>query len=466
MHMKEDDSPAVSVRNGGRTASSGSDGAGFDVVVIGSGVGGLCAAALLADAGQRVLVVERDEFVGGRISTRDVDGFRRPEGGVALELGGSMEEIFRTVGARYDVRECAGVVIRAGGRSIDTGKPITKFLMQRIALPAARLGMRLWRAPADGREPTMAEWLSRFTQNPVAHGLARNLAAGVFGLNADEVAARALLTYLTQKSAFRRYGYSPRGSIGPMEELARVVRENGGEVWTSATALRIETADGRAVGLTLERDGQQTTVDCRAVVSNAGPAATVELLGHTALPEDYLQLIRARDLPRPMIVVDIASRGPLLGEASLVFFGDTSRLAALAHVTSTCPEVAPIGWRLYTAYGVPVPAMGAYDAEAEIAQTLRELREQLSNFDDAKVMRTRLISGDWPAMRTACGLEAPMDTPFPNVWNVGDGVREYADGGMQASATTGRIVAERLLAQLGRSSVTAQAIGASATARA
>lgn len=47
----------------------------YDVVVVGSGIGGLSAAALLARAGRRVLVVERNDRPGGCAHGFDRDGY-------------------------------------------------------------------------------------------------------------------------------------------------------------------------------------------------------------------------------------------------------------------------------------------------------------------------------------------------------------------------------------------------------
>jgi phytoene dehydrogenase-like protein len=47
----------------------------WDVIVIGAGLGGMLAAAILARRGRRVLVLEREASVGGRLRSYDVDGF-------------------------------------------------------------------------------------------------------------------------------------------------------------------------------------------------------------------------------------------------------------------------------------------------------------------------------------------------------------------------------------------------------
>src|SRR5579884_4121439 len=61
----------------------------FDVVVIGAGAAGLTAGALLAKNGKKVLVVDREQHLGGRGMAVPFEGYRLNLGGHLLEDPGS-----------------------------------------------------------------------------------------------------------------------------------------------------------------------------------------------------------------------------------------------------------------------------------------------------------------------------------------------------------------------------------------
>ncbi len=69
-----------------------------EVVVVGSGPGGLAAAMLLAKAGMRVRVLERQGFIGGRTSSIDRDGFRFDRGPTFFLYPRILSEIFASCG--------------------------------------------------------------------------------------------------------------------------------------------------------------------------------------------------------------------------------------------------------------------------------------------------------------------------------------------------------------------------------
>jgi phytoene dehydrogenase-like protein len=424
-----------------------------DALVIGAGAGGLCAAARLSHLGYRTLLVESRDRVGGRASTVEEEGFLVNTGAVAIEYGGVLEETFRTVGAPFDIRVPEpATLFRLKGRTVDItgggwGKLINGVTKKGAGLLDGLGSARSGDLPDE--ELSVKAWLSGFTKNKTIHALFRNLCAAIFAVNSDEMPAKAFLTYFIQKGAFRRFGFSPTGTLGVMRGLADVVEKNG-EVWldTSVTALHVE--DGRVAGATLSRAGTTVEVRPSVVISNAGPAATVALCGREHFDAGYLARLD-RDLKATAnIVVNVASREPLLDIPGIVTFGITRRLCNLANLTVTCPELAPEGWHLAVAYGVPIPAVGDFDEEAEIAATLDDLRDEIKDFDRrARILSVRVMQGDWPAQRSIAGLDLPRDTPLDNLWNVGDGVREYANGGVQACAESAKLAVEAVVGRFG-----------------
>ncbi|MGH7750045.1 MAG: FAD-dependent oxidoreductase, partial [Candidatus Dormibacteria bacterium] len=242
-------------------------------------------------------------------------------------------------------------------------------------------------------------------------------------------------------------GFSPTGTLGLMRGLSDAVERDGGEVWLDSSVRSLRVEDGRVRSATVLRGGEEVEVETGAVISNAGPSATVALCGREHFDAAYLERMD-RDLHATAnIVVNVASREPLLKAPGIVTFGITRRLCNMANLTATCPELAPPGWNLYVAYGVPVPAVGDFDEEQEVALTLEDLRDQVRGFDrHARILSVRVMRGDWPAQRSIAGHDLPRETSLANLWNVGDGVREYADGGIQACAESARLAVADVLA--------------------
>lgn len=426
-----------------------SDRTNFDAIVIGAGAGGLCAAARLAHAGLATLVLESRDRVGGRASTEIIDGFKVNIGAIAIELGGVFEETFSLVGAPLDIRvpEPASAFF-LNQKVVDVGRGGWSFLLGGLTKQAAKILEKFAEARAgalpDG-ELTTKDWLSGYTRNETVHAIFRNLCAAIFACNADEIPAKAFLTYFTSKGAFKRFGFCPRGTIGVWEDLAEAARIKGADVRLNTPVEGIAIEGGKVRGVIAKENGAPVRFNSDIVVSNVGPRLTLELGGAERFPQDYRELVRSRLKPAANIVINFASREPLLNAPGIVTFGKTRRLCNMANLTATCPELAPDGWHQYVAYAVPIPALGEFDAEAETQAALADLRELFPAFGEAKLLSIRVMRGDWPAQRSCAGYDLPRETGVAGLWCVGDAVKAYGNGGTQACAETAKLVADEIL---------------------
>ncbi len=419
----------------------------FDAVVIGAGAGGLSAAARLVAAGKKVLVAERLDRVGGRASSEIIDGHIVNVGAIAIERGGVFEETFDMVGVPLDIREPnPATVFYIDGKVINVAKGGWGMLLGTFTKQAAKIGAKF--ADARGGELpedklTTQQWLEQYTSNETVHAIFRNLCAAIFAANADEVPARAFLVYFAQKGAFKRFGFCPRGTIGLWNDLAGGIRSKGGQVWTNAAVLALQTEGGRVVAVDVQHEGATHRVEAGAFISNIGPTATAALPGAEAMGADYIALSRTAPMPAANIVINFATQERLLDVPGLITFGKTRRLCNMGELTATCPELAPAGWYQYVAYAVPKPAIGDFDEDAEIEASLQDLRDIFPGFASAKMLSVRVMRGDWPAQRSCSGFDMSQDTPLANLWHVGDAVKDYGDGGTQACAFTGRAAAQK-----------------------
>lgn len=424
----------------------------FDTIVIGAGAGGCHAAARLAAAGKKTLLIDDHDYLGGRAGTEIIDGHKVNMGAIALEPGGVFEETFTLCGAELAIREPnPAAVFFLDRKVVNVQKGGLGLLLGGLTRHGSRVLDQFAKARSGdlpgGRQST-EDWLDGYTKNETVHAIFRNLCAAIFAMNADEIPARAFLTYFTSKGAFKRFGFHPEGTVGAWQALADAVVRLGGEVWLSSPAERIEIENGRAVAVHIRRDGGESVrIEADTVICNGGPKSVVALGGAANLSDEYVR--QTRDLLKPAanIVYNFASREEIMPAPGIMTFGKTRRLCNMANLTATCPELAPEGWNQYVAYAVPKPAIGDFDSDAEVALGLEDLREQFPGFDERiKMLSIRVMRDDWPAQRSGAGYDMDQATGIEGLWCVGDAVKLYGNGGTQACAETAKVVVEKILA--------------------
>ena len=326
------------------------------------------------------------------------------------------------------------------------------FLLGKLTRQGAKLVKGIGAARSDSGLPedelTTAEWVSKYTKNEGVHGIFRNMCASVFAVGSEDLPARVFLTYFTRKSAFKRFGFHPQGTIGLWKGLADVVTSHGGEVWLSTEVAKIVVDGGKVTGVQIERDGATIEIASSIVVSDVGPAATVGLIGEDDVPEEYRDLVRKGDRPTAMISVNFASQERLVEVPGMLSFAKSrSARPTSRNFTDVCPEMAPEGWHLYVGTSVPKPSVGEFDEAAETELLLEDLRDTIDGFDErARILNVAVTRDGWPPQRAVAGFDLPRDTPFEGLWNVGDAVKEYANGGTTACAETAQLVVEEIAA--------------------
>jgi phytoene dehydrogenase-like protein len=296
----------------------------FDIVVIGSGLGGLTAAALLAKAGHSVCVLERNHSLGGAASmfnvgpltieaslhqTADPRDSRDPKHHILKGLGILDETEWvpispffsirgGPVGEPFDLPHGFDRARKALAERFPEGtQAINRVLgaMERIHGSIADLGEarashslgKLMRG-ALGLRSLIADWrasLDDVLSRQFDHNEALKFAlAGNLGYYADDPKKLWWLFFAVAQGGYLASGgaYIKGGSRTLSMKLAKVVTKAGGVVRPGREAVAIDTlGDGRAAfvrHVDTKSRGQQERIGTRIVLANCAPLVLTAML--------------------------------------------------------------------------------------------------------------------------------------------------------------------------------------------
>ena len=322
-----------------------------DVAIIGGGHNALVAAAYLARAGLRTVLLERRSLLGGACVSEELwPGFRvsraayvagllRPE--VVRELGLAARglRLLPRDPASYtplpdgrglllgpDVAACQAEIRRFSARDAER-YPAYEAFLDRVARvleplldrpppdpahprwrdlpPLARAAAAAWRARSDlpralalllgPARPALSAW---FESEPLRGTLATDAVIGAWAAPSSPGTGYVLVHHVMGETNGARgvWAYVEGGMGRLSEAIAAAARDAGAELRTDAAVAAIDVERDRVSGLRLE-DGSR--VEASSVVSGADPHRTLlGLVGRAQLPEETVRELEALDRQR------------------------------------------------------------------------------------------------------------------------------------------------------------------------
>lgn len=291
----------------------------FDVAIIGSGLGGLLSGAILSKEGKRVCIIEKNEQLGGSLQTFKRDGVTFDTGVHyigGLEPGQNLYSIFKYLGVieRLELQRMAEdgfdvVLFDNDPKAYHYGMGYDNFIkimcsyfpeeeaairqycfdMREICQSFPLYNLRSFATYNDFSifEKSAKQYFDELTNNQKL----RNVLAGTNLLYVGVAEKTPLYVHaLIVNSYIESSVKCVRGGDQIAKLLARLIRENGGEILRKKKVTQIHTTNGEADFLLLE-GGNKIFAD--AFISNIHPAQTLDLLDAENIRPAYKKRIQS-----------------------------------------------------------------------------------------------------------------------------------------------------------------------------
>jgi prolycopene isomerase len=314
----------------------------FDVIVIGTGIGGSSLAALSARAGRKTLVLEKNPRIGGSCSYYEKDGFHIDFGTHLFTRGirGPISEVLKRVGADSRVKFVHPVFFsRLVGLGLDIPVYTTPFAVPLFIYRSRQLGIPfrelpgviklmsdLFRMPedkiAEWKNRTVEEFVFTYTRNPAVLSLISMITALYFVYPYWKCSAGEMIWCTQRIIKARRFSYCRGGAVAIPKAMLEAAQEKGATLLTQARVKKIILENGAARGVELA-DGR--SFRGRAVVGTGSLKDTVfNLVGPEPFPAEFRNRVENLKESMNAIQIKLALGRKVIRETSMIAVGSPS----------------------------------------------------------------------------------------------------------------------------------------------
>jgi phytoene dehydrogenase-like protein len=278
----------------------------YDVIVIGGGIGGASAGAILATTGKKVLVLERDKVLAGRMTDISFKGHTINAGGHFLgEPDDIIGKIYEYAGIKLEYTSEIGEspIYRDGKWSL--AREFFNMDKEEYKKVIRAINETSFEELAGYDDVPLRTWLQQYTRDPGTIAMFENICRGEFLMD-DWYNFSAGETLIIRKMYFQRWRrpvtalWPTCGLKGTVENLMNVVNKTGGEVITDARVVDLIVENGSVKGvkaITRASDPGEDypePVEFRSdsVVSTVPVWALSDFIPREAVPSSTMERIR------------------------------------------------------------------------------------------------------------------------------------------------------------------------------
>lgn len=336
----------------------------YDVIVIGAGVAGLGAAGILARAGKKVLLLEKNSYVGGRAATFTKDGWVRSIG----QHAALKDQRFDTLLQRLEVdcpREYFGDLQMWYEGEFKSTMEILPMLTGRLdPNDLVKIGEKILNPDVDldPLDDIPADvWIREIIPDEVLVDFMRMATIIMSTIPfMPDMAASVMKESMMIITRTMETWLAANGMGEFMEAMAADIRAHGGEVRTSTPVERILIKDGRVAGVLageriveeIEGEfGNVTQIDAPVVVSAIPVWEIFKIVPEEEFPEDFVKKAWNVEMRTANLGLTAGLKKPVYDGKGLMMvdYPNVGYPGSIFMPTNICPNLAPAGNQLFEA---------------------------------------------------------------------------------------------------------------------